>query len=289
VLIGDGASRDARDPGVVDACVVHQLGRADGPTLVLLHGLSDSGLCWPDAVRRWRHDYRIIAPDARGHGESPRFDVSTSGSNRFEDMVADVVQLLEYITSRGESAGSPLLIGHSMGAGVAGAVLATRPDLVRAAVLEDPPWFTMADGGDRPPPPETPQQSVQPFRDDLDAALARGRSEPPLWSEVELRPWAESKAQLDPSLTDREQIVRQAPWIEVAAAVTRPTLVVTGGREEAVLVSASSRQRLADLRNPHIEVRVVPGAGHTVRREYPEAYHQIVDPWIREHFDNAVG
>src|SRR5664279_2944588 len=70
---------------------VHELGREDGPTLVLLHGLSDSGLCWPDAVRRWRHGYRIVAPDARGHGESPRFDPVTSGSNRFADMVLSLI------------------------------------------------------------------------------------------------------------------------------------------------------------------------------------------------------
>jgi len=91
----------------------------------------------------------------------------------------------------------------------------------------------------------------------------------------------------DPSLTDREQIVRQAPWIEVAAAITRPTLVVTGGREEAVLVSARSRQRLANLGNRHIDVKVVPGAGHTVRRDCTTAYHQIVDPWIREQFTTS--
>jgi pimeloyl-ACP methyl ester carboxylesterase len=249
---------------------------------VLLHGLTDSGLCWPDAVRRWRHDYRIVAPDARGHGESPRFDPATSGRNRFDDMVADVVSLLEAVRSDGEGHGRPILVGHSMGAGVAGVVLATRPDLVRAAVLEDPPWFTMPDGGDRPPAAETLQQSVQPFRDDLEGALARGRSDLASCPEIELRPWAESKAQLDPSLTDREQIVRQAPWTEVAAAIARPTLVVTGGREEAVLVSARSRQRLADLGNRYIEVEVVPGAGHTVRRDCADAYHQIVDPWVRK-------
>ena len=197
-------------------------------------------------------------------------------------MVADVVHLLESLADEGGE--SPILVGHSMGAGVAGVVLSIRPDLVRGAVLEDPPWFTMPDGGDRPRAAETPQQSVQPFRDDLEAALARGRSDLALWPEIELPPWAESKAQLDPSLTDREQIVRQAPWVEVAAAIARPTLVVTGGREEAVLVGPRSRRRLAELSNPHIEVEVIPGAGHTVRRDCADAYHQIVDPWVRREF-----
>jgi pimeloyl-ACP methyl ester carboxylesterase len=265
---------------------VHELGRSDGPTLVLMHGFTDSGLCWPDAVRRWGGDYRIVAPDARGHGESPRFDSITSGSNRFDAMVADVVALLEALA--GEGGEVPLLIGHSMGAGVAGAVLSARADLVRAGVLEDPPWFTMPGGGQRPPQSETLQQSVRPFRDDLGAAIASGRVELPLWPEIELQPWAASKTQLDPSLTDREQIVRQAPWVDDAAAIARPTLVVTGGRDDEVLVGPLSRQRLAELGNQHIEVAVVPGAGHTVRRDCADAYHQIVDPWIKETFKGAA-
>jgi len=282
---GAGVSRAAGEPR--NACKVHELGQAEGPTLVLLHGLSDSGLCWPDAVRRWRHDYRIVAPDARGHGESPRFDPATAGSNRFDDMVADVVLLLKALAGEGDEV--PILVGHSMGAGVAAAVLAIRPDLVRAAVLEDPPWFTTADGGARPPATEGLQQSVQPFRDDLEAALARGRSDLALWPGTELRPWAVSKAQLDPSLTDREQIARQAPWIEVAAALTRPTLLVTGGRDDEVLVSARSRQRLADLGSPHLAVEVVPGAGHTVRRDCADAYHHLVDPWVSTQFSWVRG
>jgi len=187
--------------------MTHELGRADGPALVLLHGFTDSCLCWPDAVRRWRGDYRIVAPDARGHGESLRFDTTTGGSNRSEVMVADVVSLLEGLTR--ESDQLPILVGHSMGAGIAAIVLAARPDLVCAAVLEDP------------------------------------------------------------------------PWIDTAAAIVRPTLLVTGGRDDAVIVGPLSQQRLAALGNHHIEVVVVPRARHTVRRDCSDAYHQIVDPWIR--------
>ena len=91
-----------------------------------------------------------------------------------------------------------------------------------------------------------------------------------------------SKAQLDVSLTGRDQTFRQAPWVDVAAAITRPALLVTGGRDDAVLVGPLSRQRLAELGNHHIEVEVVPGAGHTVRRDCTDAYHRIVDPWIKE-------
>ena len=260
---------------------MHERGLADGPTLLLLHGLSDSGLCWPDGVGRWRHDYRIVAPDARGHGESPRFDLATSGSNRFDDMVADVVFLLERLVEEGGA--TPILVAHSMGAGVAAAVLVRRPELVRAAVLEDPPWFS----GARSDATDTIQQWARGFADHAHEALAAGRLEHPTWPDVEFWPWAAAKAQLDPSLTDRRQIASQAPWTQTAAAITRPTLVVTGSRQEVVLVTASSRQQLAHLGNRYIEVEVVPGAGHTVRRDSADAYHQKVDPWISGQFADA--
>ncbi len=258
---------------------IHELGLDDGPALVLLHGFTDSGLCWPDAVRRWHQSYRIVAPDARGHGESARFDPATGGGNRSEEMVADVVSILEGLTGR--HGRLPLLIGHSMGAGVAAGVVASRPDLVCAAVLEDPTWFTRPPGGHRPHDPENTQEQIQKFRDDLAGTVASCRVELPLWREIEFGPWGVSKAQLDPSLTEPDQIVRQNPWIDDAAAITRPTLVVTGGRDDVVLVGPLSRQRLADLGNHHIEVAVVPGTGHTVRRDDADAYHQIVDPWIQ--------
>src|SRR6476661_7368723 len=57
-------------------------GSADpaAPTLVLLHGLGDSGDCWPDAVRRWSTDYRVVGVDLLGHGRSPRFAPSELAS-----------------------------------------------------------------------------------------------------------------------------------------------------------------------------------------------------------------
>ena len=52
---------------------VHSYGRDDAPTMILVHGLSDDGTAWPDAVERWGDDWRLLAVDQRGHGASPRF------------------------------------------------------------------------------------------------------------------------------------------------------------------------------------------------------------------------
>ena len=109
-------------------------------------------------------------------------------------------------------------MGHGIAAGMAAVVSAVRPDLVCAAVLEDPPWFT--------PTPTIPRADI-----------------------------------------DRMRL--STSWVEVAAAITRPTLVVTGDREGDVLIGVRTRRELAALGNPALEVVVVPGAGHDVRRGAP--------------------
>jgi pimeloyl-ACP methyl ester carboxylesterase len=98
---------------VVAGLTVHDLGGdPDAPTLVLFHANGDSGRCWPDAGRRWSADYRVLAPDLRGHGSSPRF---TPGqlAEPGDVFVADAVAMLKALRRNGIPLGA---IGHSLGA-----------------------------------------------------------------------------------------------------------------------------------------------------------------------------
>ena len=105
------------------------VGPANGPPLVMLHGVG----------RRWQ-DFAPILPtlasrrhlhlvDFRGHGKSDR----AAGSYRVVDYVNDALALLASLHR------PALVYGHSLGALVAIASAATRPELVQAIVLEDPP------------------------------------------------------------------------------------------------------------------------------------------------------
>ncbi|MGN6634218.1 MAG: alpha/beta fold hydrolase, partial [Oryzihumus sp.] len=152
---------------------VHEPGDAEaaGP-LVLLHGLTDSGQCWPDAVRRWGPSYRLFAADLRGHGTSPRFTRAQLEAGPGDVLLADTVGLVEDVV---ELTGSPVvLVGHSMGAGLAGAAAAVRSDLVRAAVLEEPAWGILRDEAEVERLALERTAWVQEFRDDLAAAMAKG-------------------------------------------------------------------------------------------------------------------
>ena len=47
-----------------------------------------------------------------------------------------------------------------------------------------------------------------------------------------------------------------------------------------VVLSAENLAALSGRRNPHIAVGVLAGAGHCVRRTYPERFHALTDPWL---------
>lgn len=102
-----------RSVGGIDLWV-EEGGQADGPTLLLMHGLSGTGEIW-GGVRDILADKwpgRWIIPDMRGHGRSAHSTAYGIGSH-----AADMAALLE-------GTDKPVLAGHSMG-GLVGIMLAS--------------------------------------------------------------------------------------------------------------------------------------------------------------------
>ncbi len=253
--------------------------RPGTPTLVLLHGLGDSGDCWPDAVRRWSPRYRVVGVDALGHGRSPRFTPSQLLSpDPMEEMYSATETAVEaVVASQGDRV---ILVGHSMGGGLAGALASRRPDLVRAAVLEEPAW---RDPYLRVQPAEVVEERIadcRAFVEDLEAQLAQGRRENPGWAESELAAWAQAKTEVDLDFLALGVASLAAPWDQLLLATTVPLLALTG--DTGVLLSADIRARAEAIGNPRLRLVVVPRAGHCVRRDQPEAFHAVVDPWLAD-------
>jgi 3-oxoadipate enol-lactonase len=99
-----------------------------GRPLVLLHPLALSGAVWGDFAGRLSETFDVIAPDARGHGDSG-WDGEPFG---LDDLADDVAMLLD-----GLGLPSASIIGMSMGGSTAVSFAGRYPDRAAAMVLAD--------------------------------------------------------------------------------------------------------------------------------------------------------
>ncbi|MCS6849027.1 MAG: alpha/beta hydrolase [Anaerolineae bacterium] len=246
--------------------------KADQPTLLLLHGITDNGLCWTPVIEALGDDFDIIAPDARGHGLS---DAPAHGYAA-ADHAADVA---EFIRALGLN--RPVVVGHSMGGMVATLVAAYHPDLVRAAIFEDPAWFDAAQQ-----PPEFRRQRAAEWRADLlanhqlsqDALIAKGRANNPSWSDAELQPWSVAKQQVRPQVL--EYIEHEAAdWRAAVRALRVPALLITGDVSRGVIISPEQAKEAQAL-NALLSIAHVPDAGHSIRRDNFVGYMAAVRSFL---------
>jgi len=121
---------------------VTEWGDAAAPTFIYLHGWADTGTTFQFVVDALQGDWHVVAPDWRGFGRS----VVDCSSYWFPDYLADLHALLD-IYSGEEPA---RLVGHSMGANVAGLYAGAMPERVRAFVNVEGFGLADSDPGDAP-------------------------------------------------------------------------------------------------------------------------------------------
>jgi 3-oxoadipate enol-lactonase len=100
--------------------------RGAGRIVVLLHPVGLRAEFWDPVVAELENSFRLIAPDARGHGESDWDGKPFS----LDDLAGDVIGLLRAV------GGAPaVLVGCSMGGMVAQGVALQAPDLAAGVVV----------------------------------------------------------------------------------------------------------------------------------------------------------
>lgn len=212
-----------------------------------------------------------LALDAPGHGAAGELEL-------------DLVEGGAWLTSAG---GRATYVGYSMGGRLCLHAALARPDLVRGLVL------VSATGG---------------IDDDLERA-ARRRADDALADRIEtigvpafVDEWLAQPlfAGLDPAaagcaerLTNTTRGLAsslrlagtgtQAPLWDRLAGVDVPTLVIAGALDTKFVVLG---ERLA-ASIPDATLAVVDGAGHTVHLERPDAFLEVLLPWLAAHDDSA--
>ena len=107
----------------------------NGPAVVLLHGWSMSSAVFTEVIEELSVDFRLLAPDLRGHGGS-----DPGAGYAFADFAADLVEWIQVLDLR-----EVALVGWSLGGQVALELCpALRERLRRLILVDTTPRFTAA-------------------------------------------------------------------------------------------------------------------------------------------------
>ncbi|MEK0317106.1 alpha/beta fold hydrolase [Cohnella sp. 56] len=248
----------------------------EGAPLLLLHGYCGSRGYWDEALPLLSAHARVVAPDARGHGESD----AAEGTYAMEQLAEDAVQLLDAL-----GIDRAYVFGHSMG-GYAALALAERyPDRLRGLGLVHSTTFPDDDNG-------------RANRDKVAARIAsegmRGHIEdliPKLFAPDNLKTMqdrverakeigfaASPQAGIGAALGMKERPDRRG----VLERLALPILLLAGESDQ--VIAAEKRFPVSGADVTH---RLLAGAGHMSMIERPEAFAQAILEFVRAAEDSA--
>ncbi|MFI7573667.1 alpha/beta fold hydrolase [Micromonospora sp. NPDC049497] len=129
----ESAQRVVSANGISQA--VRVAGPPEGTPVLLVHGNCSSSAFWEPLVRRLPATLRVVAPDLRGYGDTETAPVdATRGLADFADDVAALLDDDSLFPARAR----PVVVGHSLGGGVAMRLLVDHPERVAALLLSAP-------------------------------------------------------------------------------------------------------------------------------------------------------
>lgn len=239
--------------------------RGQGPTVLLIHGFAAHKETWAEAIAKLDSDYRLIAVDLPGHGRSDKPQV---------DYTADyfVTKMQEFCTAL--QLDNCIIVGNSLGGGIAATLALQQPQLVQALVLVDSLIY-----------PQTSLAFIQkvgipllaPLSDYLFCRLT---------TKLVLRQVFYDDRKVTPALIDRyDRFYAASPPRQAAVStmahldfshiapaigkITRPTLILWGENDRWLPVS-NAYSLHAEI--PNSELAIIRHCGHVPMEECPSEF-----------------
>lgn len=220
---------------------LHYIEKGDRDVLVLLHGNGESGEYFRSQIDHFSKKYRVIVPDTRGHGKSPRGE-SPFTIKQFADDLYEFLQSLNIERA--------ILLGFSDGGNIALEFALSHPEAVEKLILNGANLY--------------PQGLVAPLRIVNRAALAL----------------TSALSHVSPSMRRRAELLRlmtDQPHIdpEELKGLNIPTLVVAGSRD---LIKREHTELIARS-VPGARLCILPGT-HTVAADSPDEFNRAVQEFL---------
>lgn len=269
----------------------------EGPAVLLLHGFPDHEATFSAQLKGLAAaGFRAVAPRMRGYAPE---SIPADGDFHVASIAGDVLAWVRML------GGQVHLVGHDWGASIAHAAVVSEPELFRSLTLMSVPhpgrfaalaaadpgqmarsaymmelvapgaaerfladdlayldglWRTWSPGWDVPPSELAAMRDVMRAAGVLDAALG--------WYRQALMP-------------DEAALARAVPI--VSAVVPVPTLGIVGADDGCVSAEIFAAGMDAGSYPAGVQVAVVPGAGHFVQREAPDAVNRMLIDFVSGH------
>jgi pimeloyl-ACP methyl ester carboxylesterase len=231
-----------------------------GPPLLLTHGYSSTSQMWHGQIEALSKHHKLVLWDMRGHGRSDYPDDPLVYSEALT--VADMAALLDQAGAQNAIVG-----GLSLGGYMSLAFYRAHPDRVRALLIIDTgPGFKKDDA--REAWNKRAFETGDRFDREGLAVLKSASGERSAASHRDASGLARAARGM---LTQRDaRVIEQLPDIKV------PSLVVVGADDTPFL--AASDYMAAKI--PGAAKVVIPGAGHAVNIDQPQAFIDAVLPFL---------
>lgn len=245
-------------------------GARGGPTLLLLHGITDSWRSFEPVLPWLPPEWHVIALSQRGHGGSDK----PRGGYRTRDFAADAAALV-----RGLGLPPLVVVGHSMGAANAMRLAIDEPGLVRGLVGAG----AFARFGDMTELVQFIRRDIAPLTNPVPRALAHGFQMDTLAAPV--APGL-VETMVAESLRVPAHVWRLAfdgllrdDFSDELHRIAAPTLLIHGERDG--FVPAAHAQHLSRAIG-RARLSTFAGAGHAMHWEQPERFARELMRFVGE-------
>jgi pimeloyl-ACP methyl ester carboxylesterase len=255
-------------------------------TVLMLHGLSGISTGYDEVVDDLGDSADVFRIDLRGHGRSDHAPGTYSVPFYSDDVIAFIEEVI---------AEPVVLVGHSLGGVITHHISATRPDLVRSALCEDPPLYFC----DQSLFEQSIMAGVFPVLEaNMRAAQAQGKPREFYQSMIEdaIMPWGRAGDYMTPralqSRVDSLMLGDPDVWLPAIhggalsgydpdARITKPMIILQADPQMGPALFPEHAARQHEV-NPEIDIRLIDGAPHGIhsflssRERYVEALRDII-------------
>lgn len=252
-----------------------------GRPIIILHGLYGSSDNWHSIARALSESFTVYTVDLRNHGNSPHDAVHT-----YQALADDVFEFMNRLQLN-----KAIFIGHSMGGKVALKFGQDHPELVEKMIIVDisPTGYN----GTETPETINHRNIIQSLLElNPDTVLSREEADRKLQSRIpsnKVRQFLLKNLKRNttggfywnmniPALAENMDAIFQGVLPdENHAAPDFPILFIKGEQSEYI---RPHDMEVIHRFYPHSEMTVIPGAGHWIHAEQPEAFLKAVRTFL---------